>query len=124
MFRVKITQNLQSNFLPRSGGRFLVIIYIIYRKLSFSSLLFSPNSGEWNGFNQLSFRLVQGAWCLAAFVLFNAYCSTLISYLISPRLMPMAKTYEDVASGYPQKLKLLAEKNEVYTDSYLVGLNL
>ena len=33
----------------------------------------------------------------------------------------MAKTYEDVASGYPQKLKLLAEKNEVYTDSYLVG---
>jgi len=44
--------------------------------------------------------------------------------LISPRLMPMAKTYEDVASGYPQKLKLLAEKNEVYTDRYLVGSNL
>ena len=78
--------------------------------------------GDWTGLNQFSFRLVQGAWCLAAFVFFNAYCSTLISYLISPIMMPMAKTYEDIASGYPQKLKLLAEKNESYTDSYLVGL--
>ena len=32
---------------------------------------------------------------MAAIVLFNAYCSTLISYLVSPRLMPVAKTYED-----------------------------
>jgi len=36
----------------------------------------------------------------------------------------MAKTYEDIASGYPQKLKLLAEKNESYIDSYLVGLHI
>ena len=71
------------------------------------------NQGDWNHWNQLSFRLVQGAWCLAAFVMVNAYCTTLISYLISPRLMPMAKTYEDVASGTPQKLKLLTEKNDL-----------
>lgn len=50
---------------------------------------------------------------MAAFVLVNAYCSTLISYLVSPRLMPVAKSMEDVASGSPQNLKLLAEKNEL-----------
>ena len=69
--------------------------------------------GDWTGWSQLSLRLVQGAWCLAAFVLVNAYCSTLISYLVSPKLMPVAKTYQDLATGYPQNLKLLAEKNEV-----------
>jgi len=77
--------------------------------------------GDWTGFNKFSFRLVQGAWCLAAFVLFNAYCSTLIPYLISPRMMPMAKSYDDVASGFPQKLKFLSEKNEVFTRLCLVS---
>jgi len=36
-------------------------------------------------------------------------------------MMPMAKTYEDVASGYPQKLKFLAEKNEIMAATCLVG---
>jgi len=76
--------------------------------------------GDWSRWNQLSFRLVQGAWCLVAFVLVNAYCSTLISYLISPRLMPVARTYQDVASGSPQKLKLLAEKNALLAIHSLV----
>ena len=78
--------------------------------------------GDWTGWSQLSFRLVQGAWCLAAFVLVNAYCSTLISYLVSPRLMPVAKTFEDITSGSPQKLKLLAEKNEIVAMHSLVRL--
>jgi len=73
----------------------------------------SKYQGDLSQWNQLSFRFVQGAWCLAAVVLFNAYCSTLISYLVSPRLMPVAKTYKDIVSGSPQNLKLLAEKNEV-----------
>ena len=77
--------------------------------------------GDWTGFNQISFRLVQGAWCLAAFVLFNAYCSTLITHLISPRMMPIAKSYEDVASGFPQKLKFLSEKNEFFALHCLVS---
>jgi len=33
----------------------------------------------------------------------------------------LGKTYEDVASGYPQKLNLLTEKNESYSDNFLVG---
>lgn len=81
--------------------------------LRWVSLFYFLILGDWTGWSHLSFRLVQGAWCLAAFVLVNAYCSTLISYLISPQLMPVAKTMEDIISGSPQKLKLLAEKNEI-----------
>jgi len=80
--------------------------------------------GDWTEFNQISFRFVQGAWCLAAFVLINAYCSTLISYLISPRMMPLAKSYNDLASGFPQKLKFLSEKNEVFAALCLVSFSL
>jgi len=77
--------------------------------------------GDLTGFNQFSFRLVQGAWCLAAIVLFNAYCSTLISYLISPRMMPIAKSYEELVAGSPQKLKFLSEKNEIFAVICLVS---
>ncbi len=59
---------------------------------------------------------------MAAIVLFNAYCSTLISYLVSPKLMPVAKTYQDIVSGSPQKLKLLAGKNELLALFALVCL--
>jgi len=87
------------------------IFQIVKKTLTFYYYL--KNQGDWNHWNQLPFRFVQGAWCLAALVMVNAYCTTLISYLISPRLMPVAKTYEDVASGNPQMLKLLAEKNDL-----------
>ncbi len=64
--------------------------------------------------------MLQGTWCLAAFVLLNAYSSTIISYLTAPTLMPVAKTVEDVAYGIPQKLKLLLEKDEISAARYLV----
>lgn len=55
---------------------------------------------------------MQGCWCLAAFVLVNAYSTTLVSNLVAPKLMPVCKSYEDLAAGSPQNLKMIAEKNE------------
>lgn len=104
------------NICCQLAGKIMIIISYINKNIS------SRLQGDWTGYNQLSFRLVQGAWCLAAFVLFNAYCSTLISYLISPRLMPMAKSYDDLASGKPQKLKLATEKNEIMATLFLVNI--
>jgi len=71
----------------------------------------------------MSFRILQGTWCLAAFVLLNAYSSTIISYLTAPKLMPVAKSVEDVARGIPQHLKLLLEKDGGSTAIYLVRLS-
>jgi len=51
---------------------------------------------------------------MAAFVLVNAYSTTLVSNLTAPKLMPVARSYEDlVAPNSPQNLKLLVEKNEI-----------
>jgi len=76
--------------------------------------------GGWDQWKyKLSFRIIQGTWCLAAFVLFNAYSSTVISYLTAPKLMPVAKTLKEVAVGQPQSVKILVEK-----DSPLASLSL
>ena len=56
----------------------------------------------------------------AAFVLVNAYSSTIISYLTAPKLITVAKTLDQVALGYPQNLKLLIEKDNIMTGRYLV----
>ena len=70
--------------------------------------------GDWSRWKQLSFRIFLGSWCVAAFVLVNAYSTTLISHLTAPKLMPVAKSYEDLASpNPPQNLKLIMEKNEI-----------
>lgn len=75
----------------------------------------------WN--SKLSIRIVQGSWCLAAVVLFNAYSTTLMSYLVAPKLMPVVRTYADIVSATrPQNLKLLTEKNEILADYSLVLL--
>lgn len=66
--------------------------------------------GNWNQWrNRLSFRIIQGTWCLAAFVLLNAYSSTIISYLTAPKLTPVTKTIKELATGSPQNIKLLTE---------------
>jgi len=59
---------------------------------------------------------------LAAFVLVYAYSTTLISYLTAPKLMPVAKTFKDLATGSPQNIKLLAEKDGLLASFFLVGL--
>jgi len=68
---------------------------------------------------KVSFSILQGNWCLAAFVLLNAYFSTSISYLTAPKLMPVAKLNQ-VAPGNPQNLKLLLEKDNMLKGRYLV----
>jgi len=72
------------------------------------------NKGDWSRWKQLSFRILLGSWCVAAFVLVNAYSTTLISNLTAPKLTPVARSYEDVASPNPPKnVKLIVEKNEI-----------
>jgi len=86
--------------------------------------LYKHRIGAWNQWKyyKLSFRILQGAWCLAAFVLVNAYSSTIISYLTAPKLITVAETLDQVALGYPQNLKLLIEKDNIMTGRYLVCL--
>jgi len=66
-------------------------------------------------FKQLSFRIVAATLCLSAFVLVNAYSSTLISYLTASKL-PVTKTLEELAAGSPQNLKITTRKNSVISD--------
>lgn len=66
-------------------------------------------------FKQLSFRIVAATLCLSAFVLVNAYSSTLISYLTASKL-PVTKTLEELAAGSPQNLKITTRKNSVVSD--------
>ncbi len=85
------------------------------------SFLFYFIKGGWDKWKyKLSFRILQGTWCLAAFVLLNAYSSTIISYLTAPKLMPVTKNLDQVASGNPQNLKLLLEKDNIMKGRYLV----
>jgi len=60
---------------------------------------------------------VFASWCLSAFVLANAYSSTLFSFLVAPKLQPVTKSFDELASGYPQRLKLLSEKNQFLADT-------
>ena len=43
-------------------------------------------------------RLLGTAWCLAAFVLVNAYSSTLTAYLMTPKFQPMINSINDIVS--------------------------
>ena len=62
-------------------------------------------------------------WCLAAFVIVNAYSGTLISYLTASKL-PVTKSFEELAERSPQDLSLITEKNSVYADVFLVLINI
>ena len=46
--------------------------------------------------NRIHFRLVAGVWTLAAFVLVQAYNSTLITYVIAPVNQPLANSIYDI----------------------------
>jgi len=66
---------------------------------------------------------VLASWCLGALVLANAYSTTLISFLVAPKLQPVTKSFDELAVGYPQKLKILSEKNQFLADSiFLVSI--
>lgn len=82
--------------------------------------MFCPLKGSWVGYKQLSFRIALASWCLGSFILANTYSSALISYIVAPKLQPVSKSFEDIASGYPQPLKLLTEKNSLLPTYYFL----
>nr|CAH0101875.1 unnamed protein product [Daphnia galeata] len=45
---------------------------------------------------RLSFRLVAGVWCLAAFIFVQAYNSTLFTYVVTPVNQPLVNSINDV----------------------------
>jgi len=65
-----------------------------------------------------------GTWCLSAVVIVNAYSTTITSYLMAPKLEPVSKTFEDLAAGYPQHLKIITEKNQHLATEYFLVNNL
>lgn len=46
--------------------------------------------------NRLSYRLVAGVWCLAAFIFVQAYTSTLFTYVVAPVHQPLINSIYDV----------------------------
>jgi len=69
---------------------------------------------------QLGYRILLGSWFLAVFVLVNAYSSLLISYLTIPKLMPTAKTYDDLAYERVKNLGFIAEKFGLYANNHKI----
>ena len=51
-------------------------------------------------------------WCLAAFVLVNGYCSTLITYVISHYNPPLIESVHDLARD--PTINMVIEKGRVY----------
>ena len=63
-----------------------------------------------------------GAFCLTAFVVNNAYSGTLISYLTVPKLLPVTKSLDELATQRYQNVLLLTEKNEEIAQMFLVNI--
>jgi hypothetical protein len=45
---------------------------------------------------RLSFRLVAGVWCLAAFIIVQAYSSILFTYVVTPVNLPLVNSVHDI----------------------------
>lgn len=56
--------------------------------------------------------VMAGVWCLAAFVLSQAYMSTLFTYVISPNQRPLVNSINDVVAS--PNIRLLVEKNVAF----------
>lgn len=59
-----------------------------------------------------SIRLVAAAWCLAAFILVNGYCSTLITYVISHYNPPLIESVHDLARD--STINLIVDKGKAF----------
>ena len=55
----------------------------------------------------LSMRMVITVWCLTAVVLVNAYTSSLVSYLMAPRFLPLINTVQELADSHDLKIAVL-----------------
>ncbi|EFX78830.1 hypothetical protein DAPPUDRAFT_320132 [Daphnia pulex] len=62
--------------------------------------------------SRFSFRVLMGAWLLAAMVLVNSYSGTVVSYLTAPKMMPSINTLEDLAAS--QDVGVIVLDNAVF----------
>lgn len=62
-----------------------------------------------------------GVWCLAAFVLVQAYTSTLITYIIAPSTQPLIESIHDIANN--PDIKILFEKDRGFDRLFFVSNN-
>ncbi|XP_046461175.1 glutamate receptor 1-like [Daphnia pulex] len=70
-----------------SGGSIQIIDYVVCVILS---------QGAYCEKRQLAFRIAAAAWCLACFVLVQAYSSTLIAFITSPNTKPIINSVYDI----------------------------
>ena len=47
-----------------------------------------------------SMRLVVAGWCLAGIVFVNSYTSSVVSYLMAPKFLPLINTVQDLADSH------------------------
>ncbi len=95
-------------FSPKVENSCMYLITIC--KLIFTSPMWRLlNSGGPIISKRLPIRLVAGIWCLAAFVLSQAYNSTLITYVIAPNNPPLINSVLDIVNN--PNIHLVVEKN-------------
>ena len=69
---------------------------------------------------RLPLRMVAGAWCLIAVVIFYAYNSTLISYISLPIYDPIINNWEELAAS--KTLRVAAPKGGAFSPILLVRI--
>ena len=69
---------------------------------------------------KLATRILAGTWCLACFVIFTAYSSVLISYIVAPNLKPIIDSANDIPKV--PGLKMVVEKGATMEMMFLVIL--
>nr|CAH0107696.1 unnamed protein product [Daphnia galeata] len=91
--------NSEKNSRP-SAGNFQITDYVVTVLLS---------QGGYCVRKQLAIRLAAAAWCLACFVLVQAYSSTLIAFITSPNNKPIINSVYDIPNV--PGLKITVERN-------------
>jgi hypothetical protein len=71
---------------------------------------------------KLAIRILAGTWCLACFVIFTAYSSVLISYIVAPNLKPIIDSLNDLPKV--PGLKMIVEKGATMEMMFLVFIYL
>lgn len=72
-------------------------------------ILFVGGRCTWN---DVASRFLTGIWCISAFVIVQAYTSTLITYIITPTNFPLIDTAYDIAAN--PDIKILFEKDRAF----------
>ena len=65
--------------------------------------------GGWCSSKKLAIRLAAGTWCLASFVIFTAYSSVLVSFIVSPNLKPIINSIDDIPKVNNLKVSVIED---------------